>query len=371
MNARNIIIEKAAKLLLEEKLVAFPTETVFGLGGDATSDIACNKIYSLKNRPSYNPLIIHVSSIEEAEKIAILNKQALLIADHFWPGPITMILPLRKGHNICKVARGGNDKTIAIRISCNSLALEIIKRAGKPLAAPSANKSGKLSSTKYIHVYEQFKKSSEILNINSKDNNKRKELFVINDKEINQLVEKSELENNKEKYIPGYYGLESTIIDLSNFYNDNIKILRPGIISARKIENKTGLNITYIDSLKNNQHKPKILPKAEAIFPGMLKKHYSPNAKLRLNVTSLKKNEIGLGFGKINLINKLYPDFNYNLSVRENYEECARNIYNFLYIADKFIENIDTIDTIAVSPIGSTDIGVAINNRLIRAASED
>jgi L-threonylcarbamoyladenylate synthase len=295
-------LQKAANLLLEGNLVAFPTETVYGLGADATSDIACAKIYKTKGRPSNNPLIVHVATIEEARKIAIFHIAAETLAAKFWPGPLTLVLPLKPDVKISEIVTAGL-QTIAIRIPSHETALELIRATGKPIAAPSANPSGYVSPTTTSHVRKNFP-----------------DLFILEG-------------SNSE------YGLESTIIDLTS----KPTILRYGFITPESLSEALGRMVIYNHSYEHIK------------APGMLAKHYSPRAHVRLNATSLEEGEIGIGFGD--------TDFDLNLSKSGDLIEAASNLFNMLQIADGQAKQI------AIAPIPAEGIGLAINDRLSRAAS--
>lgn len=295
-------IKEAASLLLAGNLVAFPTETVYGLGADATSDVACAKIYQTKGRPSNNPLIVHVASIEAAHKIAIFNEAAEVLATKFWPGPLTLVLPLRADAGISKTVTAGLD-TIALRIPSHKTALELIHATGKPIAAPSANPSGYVSPTSADHVRKNFS-----------------DLYILEG-------------SNSE------YGLESTIIDLTA----KPTILRYGFITPESLFEALGQEVVYThgyDYLK---------------APGMMAKHYSPRARVRLNAAGLEHDEMGLGFGMV--------DFDMNLSKQGSLIEAASNLFDMLQALD------GRTKAIAVAPIPDKGIGLAINDRLSRAGS--
>ena len=187
----NSIINQAVKILKKGNLIAFPTETVYGLGADAQKNKAVLKIFKLKKRPSFNPLICHFKNINEVKKQVIFTKKAKILADKFWPGPLTIILKKRKNSNISNLASSGLD-TLACRIPSNKIAIRILKEFNGIIAAPSANLSSKLSSTSKKHVVKNF----------------GKKIFIVDDGLTN-------------------YGIESTIVDLSNKIPI---ILRPGAI---------------------------------------------------------------------------------------------------------------------------------------------
>ncbi|MCC2646328.1 MAG: ywlC [Rickettsiaceae bacterium] len=306
-------ILKAAQIIKQGGVVAFPTETVYGLGADATNETACQMIYELKSRPANNPLIVHVASLEQAEKIAVFSPLAKKAAQAFWPGPISFVLPLKHEAKIAGTVTAGL-KTIAIRIPDNEIALSLIKEAGIPIAAPSANPSGYISPTTSAHVKEHFSE---------------KEVMI--------------LEGGA-----SVVGIESTIIDFST---ETPILLRQGFITAEDIESIIHREVSFTDDNK--------LLKA----PGMMEKHYSPSVNVRLNAINLEEGEIGLGFSFI--------EFNKgeNLSKSGSLIEAASNLYLMLRSLDK-IAQMEGYDTIAVAPIPFTRIGVAINDRLKRAAAK-
>jgi len=295
-------ITKAAHLLSSGNIVAFPTETVYGLGADATSDEACAKIYQLKGRASNNPLIVHVPSIEEAREIAVFNQQAETLATKFWPGPLTFVLPLKRDAKISKIVTAGLN-TIAIRIPSHEIALELIRATGKPIAAPSANPSGYVSPTTTNHVLSNFP-----------------DLYVIEG-------------SNSE------YGLESTIIDLTG----KPTILRYGFITPESLSKALCEEVVYNHGYEYIK------------APGMMAKHYSPRAHVRLNATELQDGEMGIGFGEI--------DFDLNLSKAGDLVEAAANLFDMLQKLDKQTK------AIAIGPIPDKGIGLAINDRLRRAGA--
>ncbi len=305
----NKTINEAVELLQEGKLIGFPTETVYGLGADATNQKAILKIYKNKKRPKSNPLIVHTETIEQASSIGVFNSKIEKIAKDIWPGPLTVIVKKRENSNICKELCAGND-TIAIRVSSNKTILAIIKKLGNPIAAPSANKSGMLSPTSAAHVEKQFKNNIDI-----------------------PLI----LDGGKTKI-----GVESTVIGIKN---NNIIIYRHGGITKERLEKK--VNEKIID-LKHADFSEK-----SNISPGMLKKHYSPTVPLRINITNPRSDEILIGFGK------KYKEP--NLSKSGDLDEAAANLFYFL---EKYEAKGNKI---AIAPIPNIGIGVAINDRLNRA----
>jgi L-threonylcarbamoyladenylate synthase len=307
-------IEIAARIIKSGGLVAFPTETVYGIGADASNDAAVAKIFKIKQRPNINPLIVHVADIEQAKNIGEFNDDAYKLSS-LWPGPLTMVLPLNSAANIAPLVLAGLS-TVAIRIPAHKVALELITKSCCMLAAPSANPSGYISATKHTHVLEHFS---------------QQDVLVLEDS--NQCE----------------YGLESTIIDLSG---EVPAILRYGFITPELLESIIGKDIIQ-------------RPHLMAIkAPGMLYKHYAPQTQIRLNTDCLQENEIGLNFGSSNL----HGTFSINLSEQCNLAEAASNLYSDLRQLDNYAI-LNKITRIAVAPIPDVGIGLAINDRLKRASS--
>lgn len=311
-------IKLAATLINNGGIIAFPTETVYGLGALASNKNAVKRIYKVKGRPENNPLIVHIYKIEQALSIAkIIPPSALGLIKKYWPGPLTIIVPYNSSANISSIARANLD-TVAIRIPNNPIALKLLKIIDAPLIAPSANTSQHLSPTSADHVK-------------------------------NDLYNK--LDHEKDMILDGgntNIGLESTVID---FTKNTPEILRPGGLSIKLINKiiKTSFDVTKI-----NNYKP--------LSPGLFKKHYSPKAKLRLNADYPIQGEAWLGFGKNPKgINNF---ININLSEKENLEEAAKNLFSMLRHLDKM-----QVKKIAVKKIPNKDIGIAINDRLYRGAS--
>lgn len=309
------MIEQAVKFINSGKLVAFPTETVYGLGADATNEEACLKIFQFKNRPNINPLIVHVANIKQANEIGNFNQYARKIAEKFWPGPISLVVPLKASVRIAPSVTAGL-QTIALRIPSYHLALELIRKSCVPIAAPSANPSNYISPTNVMHVQEHFSNNAEI--------------FIL------------ALEEYQSRY-----GLESTIIDTTAAVPT---ILREGFITADILQEFLGVEVQ------------------KAVFsniikaPGMLAKHYSPKVPIRLNALNLEVDEISLNFGNSNL----GGEFSLNLSSNSDLIEAAANLYAHLRMLDAYAVNHHK--RIAVAPISEINIGAAINDRLKRAA---
>jgi len=298
-------LSKASELIKSGGTLAFPTETVYGLGADATNKLAVAKIFQAKGRPSFNPLIIHCFSIEQIQTFAMWSSEAQTVADKFWPGPLTMVLPLLPNNQISSLALAGL-QTVAVRMPDHSVAQSILQLANTPIAAPSANPSGAVSATKAEHVI-------------------------------------SRLNGKIEGIISGYsskIGLESTIIS----FLPEPSILRFGAIDETDISELLGLD------LKKKRKDEKISA------PGQLSSHYAPKGSIRLNSKVFKKNEVSLGFGEILC--------DLNLSREANLAEAAANLFDYLHRLDEM-----GAEKIAVSPIPEEGIGIAINDRLRRAAA--
>ncbi len=315
-----ISLSKSAQLLREGNVVACATETVWGLAACAFDDEACRRIYELKGRPGNNPLIIHVSRIEAAEEFVTFNEAAYKLSA-LMPGPLTLVLPKREGSKIAPVASAGLD-TLAVRIPASNSFCALIDDLKMPIAAPSANKSNYISSTKLEHVQLQF--AQEI------DAGK---MFVMQ---------------------PGHdeicYGLESTIIDCTQ--SDQLMILRSGFVLPQAAHKITNLPV----KVKNGGSK--------IIAPGMMQKHYAPRAQMRLNATNFRGDELVVAFGDCQHPHVVY------LSAKGDLFEAAANLYDALHEADRIIQNSDDIKSIAVMQVPNMQIGIAINDRLTRAAAK-
>jgi L-threonylcarbamoyladenylate synthase len=302
-------LQRAAELLHDNRLVAFPTETVYGLGGNALSDAAVAAIYSAKGRPSFNPLIVHVRSLEEAMAHAAFNPHAERLAQRFWPGPLTLVVPRRAGCALSLLVSAGMD-TVAIRIPAHPLAQALLAESGLPVAAPSANRSGKISPTTAGHVREELGDS------------------------IGMILDGG----------PCSLGIESTVIDMTG---DTPIILRPGSITDTQIAEITG-HVAWA-----NEHSAKS-------SPGMLASHYAPEKPMRLNAVYADAHEALLAFGPATRNHPVCE----NLSEMKDLEEAAANLFRMLRLLDA-----SDAASIAVMPIPETGLGIAINDRLRRAAA--
>jgi L-threonylcarbamoyladenylate synthase len=303
-------IAKAAAIIRAGGIAAFPTETVYGLAGDATSDAAVARIYAAKARPSFNPLIAHVASLDAALEQGVFRTEALQLAKAFWPGPLTLVVPLASRATVCPAARAGLN-SIALRVPVHPVALALISAVGRPLAAPSANRSGRMSPVTAAHVAADLKDAIDLI-----------------------------LDGGQSPM-----GLESTVIAC---LEDCPRLLRPGAIERREIE--AALDHAFAESAGP----------AALQSPGMLASHYAPRAKLRLEAKELESCEAGLDFGGIFGGRENVRD----LSASRNLAEAAANLFAFLHELDALGPA-----AIAVAPIPREGLGEAINDRLTRAAA--
>jgi L-threonylcarbamoyladenylate synthase len=309
-------IAEAAKLLREGGLVAFPTETVYGLGGDATNERAVAAIFEAKGRPQFNPLISHVLDADEAKRYVRWNETADTLARRFWPGPLTLVLPRAPNSTIALLATAGLD-TVAIRAPSHSVAQGLIRAAGRPIAAPSANRSGAISPTRAEHVADSLGDRVKLI-----------------------------LDGG-----PSLVGLESTVLDLTT---DTPTLLRPGGATREAIEAVIG-PIALSDALPTGHVALK--------SPGQLRSHYAPARPVRLNATSVGPDEGLLAFGPNPPAGAMLTC---NLSPSGDLGEAAVNLFAQLRALDR-----PGIGRIAVMPIPESGLGLAINDRLRRAAADD
>lgn len=303
-------IAEAAGVLRAGGLCAFPTETVYGLGADARSDAAVASIYAAKNRPSFNPLIVHLPDVESAMSLARLDGVAETLARRFWPGPLTLVLPLRPGGGLSPLVTAGHD-SVALRVPAHPVARQLLKAAGIPLAAPSANPSGRVSPTTAAHVMQGLSGR------------------------IDAVLDGGACP----------VGVESTILAVRG---DTLVLLRPGGLPVESIAQAAGRPVGGAQDRDNDQASP--------TAPGQLASHYAPSAALRLNVTDPETDETLLGFGPV--------DAAVNLSPSGDLTEAAANLFACLRQLDAQGAN-----RIAVSPIPMEGLGLAINDRLRRAAA--
>jgi len=306
-------IAAAANILCGGGLVAFPTETVYGLGADARDGTAVAGIYALKNRPAFNPLIVHVPDREAAAELVRFPAQADALADAFWPGPFTLVLPARSDNGISSLVTAGLD-TLAVRVPSHPSARALLTVAACPVAGPSANRSGRISPTRADHVRAEFGADAPLV-----------------------------LDGGASAD-----GLESTIVDLSG---DVPALLRPGTVARDAIEAVLGEPLSDLGEMMAGA------PTA----PGQLASHYAPAASIRLDVAIAQDDEGFLGFGP-EMPTHNGPSF--NLSVAGDLREAAANLFDALRTLDA-----SGVPMIAVMPIPAQGVGEAINDRLRRAAA--
>lgn len=315
-------LEKASQIIKNGGLVAFPTETVYGLGAAANNAIAVGRIFKAKGRPVDNPLIVHLSGCDQLKTVACnIPEEAFHLASCFWPGPLSLVLP--RASKIPALVSAGLP-SVAVRMPDNRTALKLIELSGVPIAAPSANRSGRPSPTSYRHVLE--------------DLTGRIEAVIKSDSCT--------------------VGVESTVLDLTR---DKPVILRPGGISKESLEKSLGKTVLMAGSIKQNGAPPS---------PGMKYRHYSPEARLILVtgtrsrrskvVKSLASNYLKLGF-KVGYLNTNLED---SLRTKTNPEQLASNLYGSMRRMDK-----QGIDIILAEEICSEGLGLAVMNRLKKAAT--
>ena len=298
-------IDKFGALLRAGEIVAFPTETVYGLGADATNSDAVLKIYETKGRPRFNPLIVHVADLDDGPALRRPSRRSREKLARFWPGTLTLVLPRRPDAGNSDLVTGGHD-TVGIRSPAHKLAIDLIRAAGVPVAAPSANPSGKLSPTTAAAG--------------------RPPLSLV--------------ASRCSMAAPASPGVESTILAIDG---DTVTQLRAGGLAREDIEAALGHPIALVKA------------GAAIASPGMLASHYAPNAQLRLNATSPNPGEAYLAFGA--------GQGTLNLSPTGDLHEAARNLFAMLHQLDA------TATAIAVAPIPHHGLGEAINDRLKRAAA--
>ena len=297
-------IKVAATLLAQGQLVAFPTETVYGLGADARDGKAVAAIYEAKGRPSFNPLIVHLHDTDAVHTLVQWSDTAEILATAFWPGPLTLVLPLKNGHGLSSLVTAGLD-SVALRVPAHASARKLLAKFGGPVAAPSANPSGRISATTAAHVVAGL--GGRIA-------------AVLDDG-------------------PCPVGLESTIVGL---VGDTPTLLRAGGLPQEVIEAALGRPLALSSS-------------AELVAPGQLASHYAPGASVRLNATEAADGEVLLGFGSMHC--------DLNLSATGDLVEAAANLFDLLHQLDALNRPI------AVAPIPDHGLGRAINDRLQRAAA--
>ena len=300
-------INDAAEALKKGSLVAFPTETVYGLGADATSDAAVAKLFAAKGRPSFNPLISHVHEAEAAFALGEFSAEAKKLVAAFWPGPLTVVVPRAARCPVSLLASAGLS-SLALRVPSHPLALELLRAVDRPVVAPSANLSGRVSPTTAAHVKRGLGKKVALI-----------------------------LDGG-----PCSVGVESTVV---SFMGERATLLRPGGLSRGDIEKVLG-HALEVEADSAQPHSP-----------GQMESHYAPQALLRLDATSPHKGESYLGFGA-------HDSGPYTLSARGDVVEAAANLFRMLHEMDAL-----GVKAIAVAPIQNEGLGEAINDRLRRAAA--
>ena len=318
-------LKQAADFLRAGDLIAFPTETVYGLGGNALNQDAVRLIYQTKNRPAHNPLIIHIADFESAENLAHIHAAGKDFLKQYWAGPLTVICEAKIPSPLAPalITRQG---TIALRIPSLKVAQDLIQACGFPLAAPSANISGKLSPTRAVHVSAQFAPNYQT--------HRQPKMILTATNEFCQQ------------------GIESTIIDIRDADSNNWRILRAGTLLMDRFPQKN----KFADSGQTNA----ATSAQEILASGMLRAHYAPETKLRLNATAPKTGELMLGFGE--------TQGTLNLSPEGDLQKAAYNFYNYLFRLDRMAKADYNISCIAIASIPLVGNGVALNDRLTRAA---
>lgn len=312
---RERALAEAVAELSAQRPVAIPTETVYGLAADATHPSAITSIYQTKGRPQFNPLICHMADLEMAQRYAIFDPISLKLAKAFWPGPLTLILPLREGCGIHDLATAGLP-SVGIRVP-QGFASELIRAYGKPLAAPSANSSGKISPTTAAHVNDDL------------------------GRKINLVLDAGS----------AVVGVESTIVKVEE--DGRARLLRPGGLVASEIEELVGQPLIRSEK-----------PSATIEAPGMLASHYAPNAFVRLNAAQVSEGEALLNFGARDIPGMDKANDTLDLSPSGDLAEAAANLFGYLKDLDARAAR-----TIAVVPVPMHGLGEAINDRLARAAA--
>lgn len=314
LDAGPAALAQAAGLLRAGRLVAFPTETVYGLGADATDGRAVAGIYEAKGRPSFNPLIAHVANLEAARQQGVFCDEAWRLARAFWPGPLTLVVPKAAGCTVSDIATAGLD-SVALRMPAHPVAQALLATAGRPVAAPSANRSGHVSPTTAAHVAADL------------------------DGRIDAIVDGG----------PTQVGVESTILAC---LNGAVALLRPGGITRSAIEAVLGR--TLDEGPEGGEDEP--------LSPGMLASHYAPRAQVRLDARAPEAGEAWLGFGPG--VAGGHDSAVRNLSPTGDLAEAAANLFGMLRELDA-----SGAAAIAVAPIPAEGLGEAIRDRLARAAA--
>jgi L-threonylcarbamoyladenylate synthase len=307
-------IAEAGRFLAQAGIVAFPTETVYGLGADATHDLAVAAVFSAKQRPVFNPLIVHVPGLVIAERFARFDARSRALSAAFWPGPLTLVLPRLPGCRISELATAGLN-TVALRVPAHPVAHALMLAARRPIAAPSANRSGHVSPTTAQHVEADL---GDVLHM---------------------ILDGG----------PTEVGLESTVLDASG---PQVRLLRPGAVTAAEIATVIGEPVARALGEDDDPDRP--------VSPGQLLSHYAPRARVRLDAATAGSGEALLAFGE----RAPGGEHVINLSPRGNLLEAAASLFASLRRLDA-----TGVETIAVMSIPDTGLGEAINDRLRRAAA--
>ncbi|HEV2598917.1 MAG TPA: L-threonylcarbamoyladenylate synthase [Sphingopyxis sp.] len=295
---------RAGGLIGEGQPVAVPTETVYGLAADARNAEAVARIYAAKGRPDFNPLIVHVPDLAAAEKLGVFGAVERALAEAFWPGPLTLVVPRTDDCPVASIATAGLD-TIAIRVPGHRAMQALLAETGAPLAAPSANASGRVSPTKASHVLASL------------------------DGRIALVIDDG----------PTTAGVESTIARVKG---GAVEMLRPGPVTAEMLGEASGLSVTGVQG-------------SEIVAPGMLASHYAPGKPVRLGASAFAADEFGIGFGAV--------AGDYDLSASSDLTEAAARLFDALHAGAASAKT-----KIAVAAIPFEGLGAAINDRLARAA---
>jgi L-threonylcarbamoyladenylate synthase len=320
-------IARAAAMLAAGGLVAFPTETVYGLGADAADDRAVARLYAAKERPSFNPLIAHVADLNAARRLAEFDAPALALAEAFWPGPLTLVLPRVAGCQVGQLATAGL-ATIAIRAPAHPVARALLAAFGKPVAAPSANRSGRVSPTTASHV-------------------------------------EADLAGRIDLIIDGGaapVGVESTVISCCA---GEVALLRPGAVPRAAVERKLGRAVGFAELPGDvGGAAGAARPASRPLAPGMLASHYAPRAAVRMDAITVAPGEALLAFGPVLPPDAVNARTILNLSVGGDLVEAAANLFGHL----RMLDTAGTV-SIAVMPVPDEGLGEAINDRLRHAAA--
>lgn len=313
LSADDAGIAAAAELLRAGKLVALPTETVYGLAADASDDRAVASIYAAKERPSFNPLISHLPDVDAARRQGLFDAPALALAKAFWPGPLTLVVPASSSCTVCSLARAGLD-SVALRVPSHPVARAVLQAAGRPIAAPSANRSGRVSPTQAEHVFADL------------------------DGRIDAVLDAG----------PTAVGVESSIVAC---LGGAPRLLRPGGVPRAALEAAIGQALVIVEE-----------GGTAPLAPGLLASHYAPRAAVRLDAEAPRPGEAWLGFGPDP--DGALPALAFNLSLSGDLTEAAAN----LFAAMRHLDD-QRPATIAIAPIPMRGLGEAINDRLRRAAA--